>query len=43
MKPPKAFLSYVKENEPIVRLLDQFLTDYGINVVTNYRNIDGGF
>ena len=42
MKTPKAFLSYVKENEPIIRLLDQLLTDYGINVVTNYRNIGGG-
>lgn len=42
MNSPKAFLSYVKENEPIVRFLDQVLTDYGIDVVTNYRNIDGG-
>ena len=41
MNSPKAFLSYVKENEPIVRFLDQVLTDYGINVVTNYKNIDG--
>ena len=28
--------------KPIVRFLDQVLTDYGINVVTNYKNIDGG-
>ena len=42
MNSPKAFLSYVKENESIVRFLDQVLTDYGIDVVTNYRNIDGG-
>ena len=42
MNSPKAFLSYVKENEPIVRFLDQVLTDYGIDVVTNYKNIDGG-
>lgn len=43
MNSPKAFLSYVKENEPIVRVLDQVLTDYGIDIVTNYRNIEGGF
>ena len=42
MNSPTAFLSYVKQNEPIVRFLDQILTDYGINVVTNYKNIDGG-
>ena len=42
MNSSKAFLSYVKENEPIVRFLDQVLTDYGIDVVTNYKNIDGG-
>ena len=42
MNSPKAFLSYVKENEPIVRFLDQVLTDYGIDVITDYRNIDGG-
>lgn len=42
MNSPKAFLSYVKENEPIVRLLDQTLTDYGIEVVTDYKNIDVG-
>lgn len=42
MNSPKAFLSYVKENEPIVRFLDQVLTDYGIDIVTNYRNIEGG-
>lgn len=42
MNSPKAFLSYVKENESIIRFLDQVLTDYGIDVVTNYRNIDGG-
>ncbi len=42
MSSPKAFLLYVKENEPIVRFLDQVLADYGIDVVTNYKNIDGG-
>lgn len=42
MNSPKAFLSYVKENEGIIRVLDQCLTDYGVDVVTNYRNIDGG-
>lgn len=42
MNSSKVFLSYVKENEPIVRFLDQILTDYGIDVVTNYNNISGG-
>ena len=42
MNSSKAFLSYVKENEPIVRFLDQVLTDYGIGIVTNYGDIDGG-
>ena len=42
MNSSKAFLSYVKENEPIIRFLDQILTDYGIDVVTNYKNISGG-
>ena len=42
MNSPKVFLSYVNENEPIVRILDQCLTDYGIDIVTDYRNILGG-
>ena len=42
MSRPKVFLSYVKENEPLVRILDQSLTDYGIDIVTDYRNILGG-
>ncbi|MDE0637881.1 MAG: toll/interleukin-1 receptor domain-containing protein [Candidatus Poribacteria bacterium] len=42
MNLPKVFLSYVKENEAIIRILDQFLIDYGIDVITNYKNIDGG-
>ena len=40
MSRPKVFLSYVKENESLVRILDQSLTDYGIDIV--YRNILGG-
>ena len=42
MNSSKAFLSYVKENEPIIRDIDQILTDYGIHVVTDYKNIEGG-
>ena len=42
MNRPKVFLSYVKENESLVRILDQSLTDYGIDIVTDYRNILGG-
>ena len=42
MNSPKVFLSYVKENEPIIRFLDQCLRDYGIDVVTDYENILGG-
>ena len=42
MSRPKVFLSYVKENEPLIRILDQSLTDYGIDIVTDYRNILGG-
>ena len=43
MNPPKVFLAHVKENEPIVRFVDQGLTGYGIDVVTDYRHIRGGF
>lgn len=43
MNQPKVFLAHVKENEPIVRFIDQGLTGYGIDVVTDYRHIRGGF
>ena len=43
MNRPKVFLAHVKENEPIVRFVDQGLTGYGIDVVTDYRHIRGGF
>lgn len=42
MNSPKVFLSYVKENEPIIRFLDQCLRDYGIDIITDYKNILGG-
>lgn len=43
MNRPKVFLAHVKENEPIIRCIDQGLTGYGIDVVTDYRHIRGGF
>ena len=42
MNSPKIFLSHVKENEPVIKSIDQNLTKYGINVITDYKNIEGG-
>lgn len=42
MNSPKVFLSYVKQNEPIIKFLDQCLTDYGVDVITDYKDIGGG-
>ena len=38
MNSPKIFLSHVKENEPVIKSIDQNLTKYGINVITDYKN-----
>ena len=43
MKSNKVFLSYVRENQFIVQHIDQMLTDYGLEVVTDYRNMRGGY
>ena len=43
MKSNKVFLSYVRENQPIVQYIDQILTDYGIDIITDYRNMRGGY
>ena len=42
MSSPKAFLSYVTENRDSIEHLDKDLTDYGIDVVTNYQYVSGG-
>ena len=39
MKSNKVFLSYVRENQPIVQYIDQILTDYGMEIITDYRYI----
>ncbi len=43
MKSNKVFLSYVRENQFIIQHIDQILTDYGIEVITDYRNMRGGY
>ena len=42
MSSPKAFLSYVTENRDSIKHLDKDLTDYGIDVVTDYKYVSGG-
>ena len=42
MSSPKAFLSYVTENRDSIEHLDKDLTDYGIDVVTDYKYVSGG-
>ena len=42
MSSPKAFLSYVTENRDSIEHLDKDLTDYGIDVVTDYQYVSGG-
>lgn len=42
MSSPKVFLSYVIENRDSIEQLDRDLTDYGIDVVTDYKYVCGG-
>ena len=42
MSSPKVFLCYVTENKDSIKQLDEDLTDYGIEVIVDYKYVSGG-
>lgn len=42
MNSPKVFLCHLKENISIIKSIDENLTKHGIDVITDYKNLEGG-